>query len=69
MGAWQYCRSCENGLSRPTVGELLERDKVCPSCGAHNAPVGDVAEALTELEAKVDWLLALAREAGREPPF
>lgn len=74
MGAWQYCRRCDSGMRQPTLGELIANEMRCPN-GHLQEPVGNIAEAADDLErevrtlrAKVDWLVGLASEVGREPP-
>lgn len=66
MSAWAYCLSCDASLPKPTVRELFEKRQVCHSCRSTVEPTGDLADAIEELEAKVEWLMSLAREVGRE---
>lgn len=74
MGAWQYCGRCDAAMRQPTLGELIAKEMRCPN-GHPQEPVGDIAEfadaterEVERLRQQVDWLLALAREVGREPP-
>lgn len=61
-------------MGEPTLGELIADETRCQN-GHLQTPAGSVTERADELDhevrtlrKQVDWLLALAREVGREPP-
>lgn len=56
MGAWAYCRKCNEGLRRSTAREVINEAHICPHCGFNNPPNIDLAEALEDLEERITRL-------------
>lgn len=57
MGAWAYCRCCDNPLKKPTFRELWDGEQLCNN-GHTNTPTGDMGEELDELIARLGKLEA-----------
>jgi hypothetical protein len=63
MGAWAYCRTCDSGLDKPTLREILDDCQMCNN-GHANEPVGSKNEALLEIEERIASLENFLKDFG-----